>query len=67
MAGTYAAAGSFAAMTFAQGMIFAGSAINLAGNVTGTRVCKGLEQVLHSLVESVQLMMRLIQKCLVLQ
>ena len=24
-----------AAMTFAQGMIFAGSAINLAGNVTG--------------------------------
>ena len=37
MAGTYAAAGSFAAMSFAQGMIFAGSALNLAGNITGNK------------------------------
>lgn len=35
MGGTYAAAGSFAAMSFAQGMVFAGSALSLAGNVTG--------------------------------
>ncbi len=35
MAGSYYAAGTFAAMTLAQGMIFAGGAISLAGNVTG--------------------------------
>ena len=35
MAGSYMAAGTFAAMTLAQGMIFAGGAMSLAGNITG--------------------------------
>lgn len=37
MAGTYAAAGSFAAMTLMQGLTFAGAALSLVGNVTGNR------------------------------
>ena len=37
MAGTYAAAGSFAAMTLMQGLAFAGGALSLAGNVTGNK------------------------------
>tara|TARA_R110002126_G_scaffold47717_1_gene133605 strand:+ start:3769 stop:4722 length:954 start_codon:yes stop_codon:yes gene_type:complete len=35
MASTYAVAGTFAAMTIAQGLIFAGAAINLVGNASG--------------------------------
>ena len=37
MAGTYAAAGSFAAMTLMQGITFAGAALSLVGNVTGNK------------------------------
>ena len=37
MAGTYAAAGSFAAMTLMQGITFAGAALSLIGNVTGNK------------------------------
>jgi len=37
MAGTYAAAGSFAAMTLTSGLMFAGAAISLVGNVTGNK------------------------------
>jgi hypothetical protein len=37
MGGTYAAAGSFAAMTVMQGITFAGAALSLAGNVTGNK------------------------------
>ena len=37
MAGTYAAAGSFAAMTLMQGITFAGAAISLVGNITGNK------------------------------
>ena len=37
MAGTYAAAGSFAAMTVMQGITFAGAALSLVGNVTGNK------------------------------
>jgi hypothetical protein len=37
MGGTYAAAGSFAAMTVMQGITFAGAALNLVGNVTGNK------------------------------
>lgn len=35
MVGSYAAAGSFAAMTLMQGIAFAGAAISLVGNVSG--------------------------------
>ena len=35
MAGTYAAAGSFAAMTMMQGIAFAGAALSLVGNISG--------------------------------
>jgi hypothetical protein len=35
MAGTYAAAGTFAAMTVMQGITFVGAALSLVGNVTG--------------------------------
>lgn len=35
MGGTYAAAGSFAAMTLMEGLTFAGAALSLAGNVSG--------------------------------
>ena len=37
MAGTYAFAGSFAAMTIFQGITFAGAALSLVGNVTGNK------------------------------
>lgn len=37
MAGTYAAAGSFAAMTLMQGITFAGAALSLVGNITGNK------------------------------
>jgi hypothetical protein len=37
MGGTYAAAGSFAAMTVMQGITFAGAALSLVGNVTGSK------------------------------
>lgn len=37
MAGTYATAGTFAAMTIAQGITFAGAALSLVGNVTGNK------------------------------
>ena len=37
MAGTYAAAGTFAAMTLMQGITFAGAALSLVGNVTGNK------------------------------
>ena len=37
MAGTYATAGSFAAMTMFQGITFAGAALSLIGNVTGNK------------------------------
>lgn len=37
MVGTYAAAGSFAAMTLFQGLAFAGAALSLAGNITGNK------------------------------
>jgi len=37
MAGTYAAAGSFAAMTLMQGLTFAGAALSLAGTVSGNK------------------------------
>jgi hypothetical protein len=37
MAGTYAAAGTFAAMTLMQGITFAGAALSLIGNVTGNK------------------------------
>lgn len=42
MAGTYAAAGSFAAMTLAQGLVFAGGALSLVGNVTGNKTLSKL-------------------------
>lgn len=37
MASTYAAAGTFAAMTLTQGLVFAGAAISLTGNITGNK------------------------------
>lgn len=37
MMGTYAAAGTFAAMTLAQGLMFAGAALSLVGNVSGNK------------------------------
>jgi hypothetical protein len=37
MAGTFSAAGSFAAMTVMQGITFAGAAMSLVGNVTGNK------------------------------
>lgn len=37
MAGTYATAGSFAAMTLMEGITFAGAALSLVGNVTGNK------------------------------
>lgn len=45
MAGTYAAAGSFAAMTLMQGLTFAGAALSLAGNVTGNRTLSKIGMV----------------------
>jgi hypothetical protein len=37
MAGTYAAAGTFAAMTLMQGITFAGAALSLVGNISGNK------------------------------
>ena len=37
MGGTYATAGTFAAMTVMQGITFAGAALSLVGNVTGNK------------------------------
>lgn len=45
MAGTYAAAGGFAAMTLMQGVAFAGAALSLVGNVTGNRTISKIGMV----------------------
>lgn len=45
MGGTYAAAGSFAAMTVMQGITFAGAALNLVGNVTGNKTLQKVGMV----------------------
>jgi hypothetical protein len=45
MGGTYAAAGSFAAMTIAQGITFAGAALSLVGNVTGNQTLSKIGMV----------------------
>ncbi|NBV88391.1 MAG: hypothetical protein EBR88_02600 [Betaproteobacteria bacterium] len=45
MTGTYAAAGSFAAMTVLQGVAFAGAAISLVGNVTGNKTLSKIGMV----------------------
>lgn len=45
MAGTYAAAGSFAAMTILQGVAFAGAALSLVGNVTGNKTLSKIGMV----------------------
>ena len=37
MGSTYAAAGTFAAMTLTQGLVFAGAALSLVGNITGNK------------------------------
>ena len=45
MAGTYAAAGSFAAMTIFQGITFAGAALSLIGNVTGNKALSNIGMI----------------------
>lgn len=45
MAGTYAAAGSFAAMTLMQGLTFAGAALSLVGNITGNKTLSKIGMV----------------------
>lgn len=45
MAGTYAAAGTFAAMTLTQGLVFAGAALSLAGNITGNKTLSKIGMV----------------------
>ena len=45
MSGTYAAAGSFAAMTIMQGITFAGAAMSLVGNVTGNKTLSKIGMV----------------------
>jgi hypothetical protein len=45
MGGTYAAAGSFAAMSVMQGITFAGAALNLVGNVTGNKTLQKVGMV----------------------
>jgi hypothetical protein len=45
MGGTYAAAGSFAAMTVMQGITFAGAALSLVGNVTGSKTLSKIGMV----------------------
>lgn len=45
MTGTYAAAGSFAAMTVLQGVAFAGAALSLVGNVTGNKTLSKIGMV----------------------
>lgn len=45
MAGSYAAAGGFAAMAITEGLMFAGAAISLVGNVTGNRTLSKIGMV----------------------
>lgn len=45
MGGTYAAAGSFAAMSVMQGITFAGAALNLVGNVSGNKTLQKIGMV----------------------
>ena len=45
MAGTYAAAGTFTAMTLMQGLTFAGAAMSLVGNVTGNKTLSKIGMV----------------------
>lgn len=45
MFGTYAAAGSFAAMTLMQGLTFAGAALSLVGNLTGNKTLSKIGMV----------------------
>lgn len=45
MGGTYAAAGSFAAMSVMQGITFAGAALNLVGSVTGNKTLQKIGMV----------------------
>ena len=45
MGGTYAAAGTFAAMTVMQGITFAGAALSLVGNVTGNKTLSKIGMV----------------------
>ena len=58
MFGTYATAGTFAAMTLMQGLTFAGAALNLVGNISGNKTLSkigmvaGLAGGIGSLAES---------------
>ena len=45
MGGTYAPAGTFAAMTVMQGITFAGAALSLVGNVTGNKTLSKIGMV----------------------
>ena len=45
MGSTYAAAGTFAAMTLTQGLVFAGAALSLVGNVTGNKTLSKIGMV----------------------
>jgi len=60
MAGTYTAAGSFAAMSLMQGVTFAGAAMSLVGSVTGNKTLSkigmitGIAGGIGSLAESQQ-------------
>lgn len=45
MGSTYAAAGSFAAMTVMQGITFAGAALSLVGNITGNKTLSKIGMV----------------------
>ena len=45
MAGTYALAGSFTAMTIFQGITFAGAALSLIGNVTGNKALSNIGMI----------------------
>ena len=45
MGGTYATAGTFAAMTVMQGITFAGAALSLVGNVTGNKTLSKIGMV----------------------
>ena len=45
MGSTYAAAGSLAAMTLTQGLVFAGAALSLVGNITGNKTLSKIGMV----------------------
>lgn len=45
MVGSYAAAGTFAAMAITEGLMFAGAAISLVGNITGNRTLSKIGMV----------------------